>query len=96
MTDSRTSADAARTEWPLCGIAEDVSEHTRMISVPALVVAGENDRVEPVDVLVDNLVPYLSGAEFVVIPNTGHLIPLEAPAHLVDAIMAFAPAPERL
>ncbi|WP_234534122.1 alpha/beta fold hydrolase [Streptomyces shenzhenensis] len=90
--DSRAGADAARTEWPLRGIAEDITEHTRMISVPALVVAGENDHVEPVDVLRDNLVPYLSQADFVVIPNTGHLIPLEAPADLAAAITAFAPA----
>lgn len=62
-----------------------------MISAPVLVVAGENDQVEPVDVLRDNLVPYLSGAEFMVIPKTGHLIPLEASADLVDAITAFVP-----
>lgn len=91
-TDSRASTDAARTEWPLRGIAEDVCEHTRMISVPALVVAGENDHVEPIDVLAENLVPYLAEADFTVIPNTGHLIPLEAPADLVAAITAFAPA----
>ncbi|MGY6024712.1 alpha/beta fold hydrolase [Streptomyces spinosirectus] len=91
-TDSRAGADAARTEWPLRGIAEDITEHTRMIRVPALVVAGENDRVEPVDVLRDNLVPYLSQADFMVIPHTGHLIPLEAPSDLADAITAFAPA----
>ncbi|WP_405659976.1 alpha/beta hydrolase [Streptomyces sp. NBC_01166] len=91
-TDSRAGADAARAEWPLRGIAEDITEHTRMISVPALVVAGENDHVEPVDVLRDNLVPYLSEVDFEVIPETGHLIPLEAPAELVDVITAFAPA----
>ncbi|MFK0171649.1 alpha/beta fold hydrolase [Streptomyces sp. NPDC090306] len=90
--DSRAGAGAARTEWPLHGIAEDITEHTRMINVPALVVAGEHDRVEPVDVLRRNLVPFLSGAQFAVIPNTGHLIPLEAPAELADAITAFAPA----
>ncbi|MGR3866993.1 alpha/beta fold hydrolase [Streptomyces graminifolii] len=91
-TDSRASVDEARTEWPLSGIAEDVSEQTRRISVPALVLAGENDQVESVDVLEKNLVAYLSGADFVVIPNTGHLIPLEAPADVVDAIKAFTPA----
>ncbi|MFI7339834.1 alpha/beta fold hydrolase [Streptomyces sp. NPDC050085] len=91
-TDSRAGVDACRTEWPLHGIAEDITEHTRMVSVPALVIAGENDQVEPVDVLRDNLVPYLSQAEFTVIPATGHLIPLEAPADLADAITAFAPA----
>ncbi|MEV1026798.1 alpha/beta hydrolase [Streptomyces sp. NPDC050264] len=90
-TDSRAGTDAARTEWPLHGIAEDITDHTRMIDVPALVVAGENDRVEPVDVLRDNLLPYLCEAEFEVIPKAGHLIPLEAPADLVDAIIAFAP-----
>jgi pimeloyl-ACP methyl ester carboxylesterase len=91
-TDSRAGADAARTEWPLRGIAEDITARTRMVSVPALVVAGENDQVEPVDVLRDNLVPYLSQADFTVIPGTGHLIPLEAPADLADAITSFAPA----
>ncbi|MGW6521026.1 alpha/beta fold hydrolase [Streptomyces sp. NPDC054950] len=92
VTDSRTVTEAARTEWPLRGIAQDITEQTRMVSVPALVVAGENDQVEPVDVLRDNLVPYLSEADFVVVPHSGHLIPLEAPAVLVDAITAFAPA----
>ncbi|MGW6316620.1 alpha/beta fold hydrolase [Streptomyces sp. NPDC055099] len=92
VTDSRAGADAGRTEWPLRGIAEDITEHTRRVSVPALVVAGQNDRVEPVEVLRDNLVPYLSQAEFMVIPATGHLIPLEAPAGLAATITAFAPA----
>ncbi len=89
--DSRASAAVARTEWPLRGIAEDVSAHTQMVNVPALVVAGEHDHVEPVEVLRHNLVPYLSGADFMVIPNTGHLIPLEAPVELADAIAAFPP-----
>ncbi|MFH8983124.1 alpha/beta fold hydrolase [Streptomyces varsoviensis] len=91
-TDSRAAAEAARTEWPLRGIAEDITEHTRLIGVPALVVAGERDRVEPVDVLRDNLLPYLPGAGLTVIPRTGHLIPLEAPADLADAITAFVRA----
>jgi len=91
VTGARSVTDAARTEWPLRGIAQDITEHTRMISVPALVVAGEKDQVEPIDVLRDNLLPYLSRADFVVIPHTGHLIPLEAPADLVEAITAFAP-----
>lgn len=92
VADSRAGADAARTEWPLHGIAEDITRQTRMIEVPALVVAGENDRVEPVGVLRDNLLPYLPGARFTVIPQTGHLIPLEAPEALAEAIAGFAPA----
>ncbi|UXX97150.1 alpha/beta hydrolase [Streptomyces sp. AD2-2] len=89
--DSRAGTGAGRTEWPLHGIAEDITELTSTVSVPALVIAGENDQVEPADVLRANLLPYLSQAEFTVIPTTGHLIPLEAPGDLADAITAFAP-----
>lgn len=92
VEDSRSAADAARVAWPLHGIAEDVTAHTRAIDVPALVVAGEHDRVEPVDVLRAHLLPHLGDARLTVLPGTGHLIPLEAPAALADAISTFAPA----
>lgn len=35
---------------------------------------------------------YLCGADVAVVPNTGHLIPLEAPAELAHAINSFAPS----
>jgi len=91
-TDSRSSTDVARSEWPLRGIAEDISEQTQLVNVPTLVIAGENDPIEPVEVLRHNLLPYLSHAEFMVIPRTGHLIPLETPAELADAISHFSRA----
>ena len=90
LRDSRASSSAARTEWPLHGIAEDVVEYTRKINAPTLVVAGEHDQVEPIEVLRDKLVPYLVGAKLVVVPQTGHLIPLEAPERLADVITEFA------
>lgn len=90
VADSLSSAsEDARTEWPLHGIAEDISDRTRRIAVPALVIGGEHDHVEPVDVLRDNLLPYLADAEFTVVPGTGHLMPLEAPEALAAAIGAF-------
>jgi pimeloyl-ACP methyl ester carboxylesterase len=92
VEDSRSCADAARVAWPLHGIAEDITARTRAIDVPALVVAGEHDRVEPVDVLRSHLLPHLGDARLTVLPGTGHLIPLEAPAALADAIAAFPPA----
>lgn len=92
VTDSQSATDAARAEWPLRGIVQDITDQTRMVGVPALVVAGENDQVEPVDVLRDNLLPYLSRADFTVIRHSGHLIPVEAPDDLADTIAAFAPA----
>ncbi|MFJ5643531.1 alpha/beta fold hydrolase [Streptomyces sp. NPDC093223] len=92
VTDSLSAADAARAEWPLRGIAQDITGQTRMIGVPALVVAGEHDQVEPVDVLRENLLPFLTHADFTVVRHSGHLIPLEAPDDLAAAIAAFAPA----
>ena len=93
VTDSRSSADAARTEWPLRGIAQDISERTQLVDVPTLVIAGENDHVEPLEILQQNLIPYLMpGAQLLVIPSTGHLIPLEAPTELANAISDFSPA----
>ncbi|CAL8969083.1 Lipase 3 [Cellulomonas sp. T2.31MG-18] len=90
LADSRASGPEARDEWPLRGIAEDISGLTAAIDVPTLVVGGEEDQVEPVEVLRDNLLPYVPGARLVVLPS-GHLIPLEAPAELARVIDGFVP-----
>lgn len=93
VLDSRSGSDLARPEWPLHGIAADITPQTRLIEVPTLVVAGEHDRVEPVDVLRENLMPYLlPDAELTVLPRTGHLSPLEAPGALAEVITAFVDA----
>ncbi len=48
LTDSLASGSVeARTEWPLRGIAEDITAATRAITARTLVVAGERDVVEP-------------------------------------------------
>ncbi|MBT2501113.1 alpha/beta fold hydrolase [Curtobacterium sp. ISL-83] len=92
LEDSRAGADAARVEWPLRGIAEDITDRTRLVDVPALVIAGEHDQVEPAAVLRSNLVPFLTTVEMEVLPHTGHLLPLETPAALAGAIERFVDA----
>lgn len=82
IADSRSGATEARLEWPLHGIAQDITNEARTIDVPVLVIAGEHDQVEPVEVLRDNLLPYLAHADLQVIQGSGHLVPLEAPADL--------------
>lgn len=86
VADSRAGAPSARVQWPLHGITQDITREARNIQVPALVIAGEHDRVEPVEVLRANLLPYLDRAELHVIPRSGHLIPLEAPADLAPIL----------
>ncbi len=89
VEDSLATTDAARTEWPLHGIAEDIGEATGRITAPALVVAGEHDLVEPVGVLREHLLPHLRDAEMTVVPEVGHLIPLEAPDELAALVERF-------
>jgi pimeloyl-ACP methyl ester carboxylesterase len=89
VEDSLAGGLPAREEWPLRGIAQDITAEARRIEVPTLVLAGEHDQVEPIDVLKNNLVPYIADASFAVIEGSGHLIPLEAPARLAGVIAQF-------
>jgi pimeloyl-ACP methyl ester carboxylesterase len=91
VADSLDVTPEARASWPLCGIAQDITDDTRKLQVLTIVVGGENDQVEPVQVLRDNLLPYLPQAQFTVIHNTGHLMPLEAAEPLAQSITAFSP-----
>ena len=91
VADSRDAVPEARDEWARHGVIEDITSQARAIEVPVSVIAGENDRLEPEPVLRDNLLPYLAKAELRVIPRTGHLSPLEAPADLAR-ILQTAPS----
>lgn len=82
IDDSLACATAARTEWPLHGIAEDITTAARHISVDTVVVAGSKDLVEPVDVLREHLEPFISAARTHVVIESGHLIPLKHRRHL--------------
>jgi pimeloyl-ACP methyl ester carboxylesterase len=87
VSDSRNHQPEARTEWAWHGIIQDITNEVQNIEVPVLVVAGEQDKVEPVEVLEQCLLPYLKNFELRVIPRSGHLIPLEAPAELASALL---------
>jgi pimeloyl-ACP methyl ester carboxylesterase len=58
------------------------------ISVPTLVVVGEEDELTPLAES-QKLAGAIPGAELVVIPGAGHLPNLEAPAAFNDALGAF-------
>jgi len=91
VADSLDVVPEARDEWARHGVVQDVTAQARAIEVPVIVIAGENDKLEPEPVLRENLLPYLAKAEMYVIPRTGHLSPLEAPAD-VARILQTAPS----
>lgn len=88
IADSLSGAAAARTEWPLHGIAEDITAAARRIAVDTTVIAATGDVVEPVYVLRKHLLPFIPRARFEVFAGPGHLIPLEAPERLAEVLAA--------
>ena len=89
IADSFAGAGAAKAFWPSTAIAEDVSADLARIDVPVLVIGGEHDRVDSVDILRTVVLPSLPGAVIAVIPGVGHLSPLEAPLEVVERIRDF-------
>ncbi|GAA2635302.1 alpha/beta hydrolase [Streptomyces axinellae] len=92
IRDSLAAGAEARQEWPLRGIAQDITRAARVIKVPVTVLAGENDRVEPPEVLRDHLLPSIPHATLTTVPGVGHLLPLEAPEAVAAALEDFLKA----
>ncbi len=86
IEDSLASTPAARMEWPLRGIAEDITTAARRISVDTVIIAGGKDLVESVGVLRAHLEPFIPAARTHVLVDSGHLMPLEAPEALADQL----------
>jgi pimeloyl-ACP methyl ester carboxylesterase len=91
IEDTLKGAPAAKRAWPASGMIEDISEAEAVskINVPSLILAGEKDQVERLEILEKELLPRIPGAQLKVIPKTGHLSPLEAPSEVAMAISHF-------
>ena len=92
IEDSLAGAEQAKQAWPAHTIIEDVSANLDQINVPVLVIAADQDRLEPVEVMQSQVVAAIGGARLEVIADSGHLIPLERPRELSDRIAAFRDA----
>ncbi|MEU0841529.1 alpha/beta hydrolase [Streptomyces sp. NPDC005962] len=95
MRDSLAAGAEARQEWPLRGIARDITRAARDIEVPVAVLAAEGDVVEPPHVLRDHLLPAIPHATLTALPEAGHLLPLEAPGAVATALGGFLAALQR-
>jgi pimeloyl-ACP methyl ester carboxylesterase len=69
----------------------DSLELLRDCGVPALVIVGEEDPITPVSAA-SAMAEVMDGATLVVLPEAGHLTPLEDPAGVVEAILSWYPA----
>ncbi len=62
------------------------------LDLPVLVISGHEDRVFFDAAVVDRLVARLSRAERLDWPDAGHLLPVERPERLAEALIAFGTA----
>jgi pimeloyl-ACP methyl ester carboxylesterase len=83
-------SDWDRALWELTKASSQPNLEDRLgaITVPTLVISGDNDRVVPVESSV-RLAEELPNAELVVIPNCGHVPHEECPEPFLDAVEAF-------
>jgi pimeloyl-ACP methyl ester carboxylesterase len=85
----RANAVAWR-RWPQSGTREDWSLAIRSIDLPSLLVVGEEDPAIPLAFQREHTLPHLANGTLKVIPDTGHLVPYEAPKELAALILSFA------
>jgi uncharacterized protein (TIGR02246 family) len=89
IADSLRGAREAKAAWPSAGMLEDIAGEVGEIDVPVVVISGELDQVDTVETLRRELLPRIAGASLHVLPQVGHLSPLEAPAALATLIRQF-------
>ncbi len=68
--------------------ASNLAERIEEITLPSLVISGDDDRVVPVESSV-RLAEELPNAELVVIPNCGHVPHEECPEPFLEAVKGF-------
>ncbi len=92
IADTLGGEAAARRAWPERGMTQDVSEALQGVTLPVQVLIGERDQVEREAVLRPALSRLLPQAGFTVVPDAGHLLPLEAPGAVAAACEAMLSA----
>lgn len=69
-------------------VRPNATELLTTVDVPALVVVGEHDAIATVDEM-RGIAEGMPRAEFAIIPGTGHMPPMEAPAEFNQLLGAF-------
>ncbi|KFZ25498.1 hypothetical protein V502_00022 [Pseudogymnoascus sp. VKM F-4520 (FW-2644)] len=90
VEDIMKGSQHATLAWPVYAMLEDISSKVKEINVPVLVLAGELDKLEPVERLQSEVLGNIKGAEMVIVEGSGHMLPFEAPVEVAHHIAEFA------
>jgi pimeloyl-ACP methyl ester carboxylesterase len=85
IEDTLHGAPEAKRVWTDRGMIEDISAGLNAVTIPVTILVGSRDRVEHESALREVFGRFLPQATVRVLDGIGHLLPLEAPAELVDA-----------
>lgn len=90
MTRMIESQRASGVAWSQRAMAArgDSTEVLSALDIPALIVVGEDDHVSPVDVMTD-IAGSMKHASLKIIPDAGHMSPVEQPDLVAEAINQF-------
>ncbi len=86
IQDNLRSSRIAWQAWLECGSRQDISSVMSDITVPVLVIVGADDPVIPKPLLEQDVIASIADAQLVVVPNAGHLLPLEVPQAIGNLI----------
>ena len=90
VADNLRASREAWTAWLDAGSREDISARMAAVRVPTRVLAGSEDKAVPQAVTRCEVIGRIAGARLTVLPNAGHLLPLEAPPEVADFVRQAA------
>ncbi len=86
VSNNLETSETGWHSWPRLGSQEDISGNMKDIQVPVAIICGESDKKFPKDFLQKEFSNYFSSFTVDEIPNAGHLLPVEAPEEVANAI----------
>ena len=89
VQDSLSGSPGAKRAWPASAAYEDISREVPNIAVPTLILVGDQDPQDPEEQQRRELLPLIANARLEVIPDCSHLMPIDQPVPLANAIAAF-------
>lgn len=89
IEDSLAGSPGAKRAWPTSVAYEDISSVVSNINVPTLILVGDHDRQDPEEQQRREVLPLIANAKLRVINDCGHLIPIDQPSILAEAILSF-------
>jgi pimeloyl-ACP methyl ester carboxylesterase len=93
IADNLRTSQAAWDAWLEHGSKEDISALMPAIQVPCSLLVGDADHAIPLAAQRRQTLPLLpAGSPLVVVPEAGHLLPLEAPDRVRDALLQLTAA----